>query len=189
MYSHTYSDKAYLSLAKAYTVMTFKPIILIIGGLMIFDHSDTYSSVGLNLTFVGIVQLLATSLLFLLSKIINLHNKKDIMMLYESIIMISVGLLTRNEPHIWQILEAMLIVIGGVQLFIMLQLYLWSNIVNLQNIKSIVMICEPIMLIICGFIMNDVGPMVRITGGILGPMLMITGGIQLYVIIIVYLLI
>ena len=163
------------ALMRTYIMIICKPIILIFYGLIVIEYSVHHISIlGMLLTRIGGTQL--TILLPFLS-VLNPHNTKILMTIIEPINLIFWGIVIRNDPNIGYLFGPMLIIVGGIQLFIILQLFLWSNIVNIYCEEYIKIICQPIIFIICGLLVNDFH--------IHHSLLAIVGSIQLFVILLI----
>ena len=157
-----------------------KSIIMMISGVFIYNYSDSYSSFGMMLIFISIAKTLVMMLLlFLVVGIFNLHNKKNIITIYDSVVMIFSGLLFMYEkPYIGNNfgLFVIFIIIGSLQLLTLFMLYLWSNLIDLTNNKHLVILLEPIVLMLCRTFIDDFL--------VLTLLLRIIGGAQLIAIII-----
>ena len=119
MNSHMSSSDA---LMRTYIMIICKPIILIFYGLIVIEYSVHHISIlGMILTRIGGTQI--TILLpFLLA--LNPHNIKILMTIIEPINLIFWGMVVHNDPDIGYFFGPMLIIVGGIQLFIILQLIL-----------------------------------------------------------------
>ncbi len=163
-----------------------KSILLIVGGIFISNQSNLDISLfGIMLFFIGLAKILMLLLLFLVFEIINPHNKKNIIIMCDSIVMIFSGLYFVHEnPYRYAhgsgafyylivgnnfgLLLKVFIGIGVGQLIALFKLYLWSNLIDLLHKKHLVIFLEPIVLMLCRTFIDDflvLTLMLRIIGG------------------------
>ncbi len=178
------SKPTYLaSWINTYMNIICKSIVMTGGTIMMvlpIDTTDNIPLFGMMLAFIGFVKFVAMLLLlFLVFEIFNPDNKKNIIIIFESMMMILSGLLlkgflsmlniTFTEEIVDNNFGLLIIIIGVVQLFALFSLYLWSDLIDLRHKKHLVVYLEPIIFMLCRTFIDDyivITLMLRIIGGL-----------------------